>query len=55
MRALFGRAYELLPLEISADTMTLAYALYHELGMEAMKENAEWVAIYRQRPIEPLK
>jgi hypothetical protein len=28
-------------------------ALYRELGMEAMKENAEWVAIYRQRPIQP--
>ena len=55
MRALFGRAYELLPHEINVDTMVLAYALYHELGMEAMKENAEWVAIYRQRPIEPLK
>ncbi len=28
-------------------------ALYLELGREAMKENAEWVAIYRQRPIRP--
>jgi hypothetical protein len=55
MRALFGRAAELLPPEINTETMGLAYALYHELGMEAMKENAEWVAIYRQRPIEPLK
>ena len=55
MRTLFGRAHELLPPEINTDTMGLAYALYHELGMEAMKENAEWVAIYRQRPIEPLK
>jgi hypothetical protein len=55
MQTLFGRAHELLPPEINADTMALAYALYHELGMEAMKENAEWVAIYRQRPIEPLK
>ena len=33
----------------------LAHALYRELGMEAMKENAEWVAIYRQRPIRPLQ
>jgi hypothetical protein len=24
---------------------------YRELGIEAMRENAEWVAIYRQRPI----
>ena len=28
-------------------------ALYGELGAEAMKETAEWVAIYRQRPIRP--
>jgi hypothetical protein len=27
--------------------------LFIELGREAMKENAEWVAIYRQRPIRP--
>jgi hypothetical protein len=27
--------------------------LYVELGREAMKENSEWVAIYRQRPIRP--
>lgn len=27
--------------------------LYVELGKEAMKENADWVAIYRQRPIRP--
>jgi hypothetical protein len=33
----------------------LAHGLYRELGMEAMKEQAEWVAIYRQRPIEPLR
>jgi len=28
-------------------------ALFIELGREAMNENAEWVAIYRQRPIRP--
>ena len=27
--------------------------LYIDLGSEAMKENADWVAIYRQRPIRP--
>ncbi len=27
--------------------------LYIELGTEAMKENADWVAIFRQRPIRP--
>jgi hypothetical protein len=25
--------------------------MFIELGCEAMKENAEWVSIYRQRPI----
>ena len=28
--------------------------LFRELGIEAMSEQAEWVAIYRQRPIQPL-
>jgi len=53
MRMLFERAYDLLPEEIGSDTTALAHALYHELGIESMRENAEWVAIYRQRPIQP--
>jgi len=53
MRMLFERAYDLLPEEIGTDTTALAHALYHELGIESMRENAEWVAIYRQRPIQP--
>ncbi len=53
MRMLFRRACDLLPLELDDNTFPLARALYHELGIEAMKENAEWVAIYRQRPIKP--
>jgi hypothetical protein len=55
MRMLFERACDLLPQKIDEETMPLAHALYHELGTEAMKENAEWVAIYRQRPIRPLQ
>jgi hypothetical protein len=54
MRMLFERALDLLPEQLDADTAPLAYALYSELGTEAMKENAEWVAIYRQRPVHPL-
>ena len=54
MRMLFERAYHLLPQEADEETMPLAHGLYHELGIEAMRENAEWVAIYRQRPIRPL-
>ncbi len=55
MRMLFERAYELLPEKIDDGTTALARMLYHELGIEAMRENAEWVAIYRQRPIQPLQ
>ena len=55
MRMLFERAYELLPETIEVGTAAVAHTLYYELGMEAMKENAEWVAIYRQRPIQPLQ
>src|SRR5262249_34259218 len=55
MRMLFERAYELLPADLDAATKAQAQALYRELGMEAMRENAEWVAIYRQRPIQPLQ
>ncbi|HEY4403072.1 MAG TPA: hypothetical protein VGN55_00360 [Xanthobacteraceae bacterium] len=54
MRILFERAYELLPERIDTATAALVRAVYRELGIEAMRENAEWVAVYRQRPIEPL-
>jgi hypothetical protein len=53
MRALFERAYILLPEEVDGSSVNPVLALYRELGSEAMKENAEWVAIYRQRPIRP--
>jgi hypothetical protein len=55
MRMLFERACDLLPDKMDAETASIAHALYRELGGEAMKENAEWVAIYRQRPIQPLQ
>ena len=54
MRVLFERAYELLPERIDSSTAGLVRAVYRELGIEAMRENAEWVAVYRQRPIEPV-
>jgi hypothetical protein len=53
MRVLFERAYDLLPQKIDQDSEPDAYILYRELGIESMRENAEWVAIYRQRPIQP--
>ena len=55
MRMLFERADRLLPESLDAISPAQASALYGELGCEAMKENAEWVAIYRQRPIQPLR
>jgi hypothetical protein len=54
MCILFERAYQLLPERIDGTTAGLVRAVYRELGIEAMRENAEWVAVYRQRPIEPL-
>jgi hypothetical protein len=55
MRVLFERAHDLLPKTIDDENTVLAHTLYRELGMEAMRESAEWVAIYRQRPIQPLQ
>jgi len=55
MRMLFERACDLLPEKIDGETSSLVRVLYQELGVEAMRENAEWVAIYRQRPIQPLQ
>jgi hypothetical protein len=55
MRVLFEHAYDLLPEKIDSATAPLARSIYRELGIEAMKENAEWVAVYRQRPIQPLQ
>ncbi len=55
MRMLFKRAYELLPEMIDRSSEHHILSLYRELGAEAMKENADWVAIYRQRPIRPVQ
>jgi hypothetical protein len=55
MRMLFKRAYDLLPEMIDSSSEYHILSLYRELGTEAMKENADWVAIYRQRPIRPVQ
>jgi hypothetical protein len=52
MRVVFERANDLLQSPRPAD-FAKNQVLYAELGAEAMEENAEWVAIYRQRPIRP--
>jgi hypothetical protein len=53
MHTLFARAAQLLPETVEAKDFSRMQSLFAELGAEAMKENAEWVAIYRQRPIRP--
>ena len=53
MRMLFEHALSLIDDKRYPPTREETLALHMELGREAMKENAEWVAIYRQRPIRP--
>jgi hypothetical protein len=55
MRLLFKRAHDLLPGEFSQDMQSAAWLVFRQLGMEAMKESADWVSIYRQRPIRSLQ
>ena len=55
MQMLFKRAYDLLPQTINGGSEYHIRSLYRELGTEAMKENADWVSIYRQRPIRPVQ
>jgi hypothetical protein len=55
MRMLFGRAFELLPEQLEQGNAALTRAIYLELGQEAIRESAEWVSTYRQRPIQPPK
>jgi hypothetical protein len=53
MRVLFGRAHELLPETFDPASAPLLRDLYYQLGVEAINEHAEWVSIYRQRPLRP--
>jgi hypothetical protein len=55
MRLLFKRAHDLLPEELTEDMQPAAWSVFRQLGMEAMKESADWVSIYRQRPIKSLQ
>jgi hypothetical protein len=54
MRLLFRRADELLPNDLHGQAHQI-WQLYRQLGIEALKESADWVAIYRQRPIKPIQ
>jgi hypothetical protein len=55
MRLLFKRAHDLLPVQLPEDGQPAAWSIFRQLGMEAMKESADWVSIYRQRPIKSLQ
>src|SRR5262249_14937270 len=55
MRMLFERAYSLLPQDINETTIPLVGGLYRELGIEAMKENAEWLPFFRQGSLRPVQ
>jgi hypothetical protein len=55
MRMLYKRAYDLLPERLDDEAEQYLWPLYLELGIEAMKESADWVSIYRQRPIRPIQ
>ena len=52
MRTLFQRAHNILESR-QLTTFQQTRDLFRELAAEAMRENAEWVAIYRQRPLRP--
>ena len=51
MAEVFGRAHDILPSTLAKADLSLVRETLRELGTEAMRENAEWVSIYRQRPI----
>jgi hypothetical protein len=53
MQLLFEHALAQVSVPIPAAKIDDVKDFYVELGKEAMKENADWVAIYRQRPIRP--
>jgi hypothetical protein len=53
MRELFERALHLLLPTLDPAHGEHVRELFREIGSEAMRENAEWVAIYRQRPLRP--
>jgi hypothetical protein len=53
MYSLFERALTLLEETSGSKELGRIQRLFAELGLEALRETAEWVAIYRQRPIQP--
>jgi hypothetical protein len=54
MRSVFAQALTHLPEKLPSGDCSRFKRLFYYLGVEAMREQADWVAIYRQRPIQPL-
>ena len=52
MHALFGKALHVLDTPMAAGDWDAARDVLTELGREALEENADWVMLHRDRPIE---
>jgi hypothetical protein len=52
MHALFGTALRVLEAPMKAGDWDTARSVLGELGREALEENADWVMLHRDRPIE---
>lgn len=53
MSALFQRAFDRLNVMLNQNDDSAARGLLFELGKEALAENAAWVLLHRERPLEP--
>jgi hypothetical protein len=51
MRAVFNQALHIVPRALALGKVDLAHDTLRELGAEMMRDNAEWVSTYRERPI----
>jgi hypothetical protein len=51
MRTVFNQALRVLPRALAQGRLDLVRGVLRELGAETMRDNAEWVSTYRERPI----
>jgi hypothetical protein len=52
MASLFARAESLLAAALARNDLPAAQTILGELGVEALHENAQWLAFYREHPME---
>jgi hypothetical protein len=55
MKHLFGGTIKLVERELEKNDLELSKALIKELGVEALKENGDWMLLFRERPVEAPK